>query len=1823
MADLGAIEENVVFSHATAEQLTGAVRSAAATIEGQAGSRAALVTAASAEFRGWFAELFAENARVASADAGELVGRLREVGDAVQQLAREALAEQKRRLVAREWKRQQDARNLLEHLHDGLFGEEEPPVGPPATPLCVSVDPSPIKSRQNPLPGGGGGGGGGTTSARPEDLRSFADSSRTANVELRGALASVRGWLAEFATSCRWGALAADAVVTGFEQWLSANDQDVTWAGTIAEAFTAAGGEGSVIALPDAALAVALTSAGVSLVRQDLIIAPPQAFGAPPTTGYADDPVNTATGNFLETEVDLGFAGGSAALRFARAYNSLDDHVGAFGRGWSSEAEVRLRLADDGATLVLADGRETVFPRRDDGWDRADGENLWLDRVGDALLVSDNAGGRWEFSASGIWRASSTGPGTRVSGERDAEGRLSALQHERGRRIDVVWAGERIAALQASDGRRVHFEYEGGVLVSATGPAGTRRYGWSEAGLLESVTDTVGVAEVRNRYDSRRRVVAQTSPFGRTTRFAYLPGRITVASDEDGTRANSWVADARGRLVGVLDPAGRRQSMSFDAHGNLLSATERDGATTVHAYDARGHRLRSKTPSGADVTVGWDEHDRVTTVVAESGAVTHYEYAEDADRNPSLVVDPEGGRTALQWTDGLLTEIVDPVGVRLRFGYDRFGDLIATTDADGGTARLERDEAGRVVAAVTPSGAVTRFRYDAAGRLLSTRDALGATWRYEYDTGGRRIAVVDPLGARTTIEHGEHGAPVTTVDPLGRAVSRVLDDVGLVSETILPDGSSWRFGHDALSRLTETVDPSGGVWRREHNATGALTATIDPTGVRRGLHHEPQSLRIDDGGAQQLSRFDSLGRLVRVEEQDETVALASYDLCGRPVELVDGEGSVTVLRRDAAGRVVERVSPTGAVTAFEYDDCGRPSAVIDPLGARTEIGYDRDSRRVRTVLPTGEVERIEYDAVGRVVLRSLPGLGTARFAYDALGRVVRVSDPWTGRRRFRYDAAGQLIEAVDGLGGVTRFDYDERGRNTVITDPMGGVIRRRFDACDRAVEVIDPLGRSTTAGYDAAGRQIWQRDRDGSRWERHYDSDGREKSFAIDGRVVSETHRDIRGRALRITDRTAPGEPVEHELRWDRCGRLIERRRGGRGVSWEYDADGSRSAAVHPDGGRTEYERDARGLVTAVAHPGLGRATFGYDRSGRLVRSSAGALAQEWVFRDGALVEHRHYGGGRRATTVLERDEDGRLSGVSGPDGSVAYRYDDAHQLIAAIPESGDAREWSFDAAGRLVREQVGGTVHSRHYDAGGRLIAAESSDGTRVEYVHDGLGRRIREVSSDGTERSYAWSAMGSLASVSHSYAGSAPRTTALWVDVLGDLASVDGTDVWWDDASGAPDLLAVGDSPVLRTPGGVIGIGDQWSDPGWRAERSTSAHDPWNPSAATTIADGVGVTPAGALTFAGLEWMGHRAYDPATRGFLSTDPVSPTWGAAWSGNPYSFAGNDPVHALDPAGLSPVTDTQLQAYRDGNNGAFAAAGDWMAQNWEYIAGGAMIVAGGVLMATGVGGPIGAGLVGAGIDVIVQKATTGSVNWGQTALTAVTGGLGGSMTAARLGAAGISGLKAAVASEAASGAASGAAGDAYAYATGPGPHTVDGFLQASGGGAIAGAAMGAGGPLLGRGLTGAGRAGGNLLGKEADALTPDITTPSEPLNAVKPVPEEYINLASPSRTRHILEGDGTSTGKAGGHRWTDSPDRDPNKTRFPAEWSDAKIMHEVSDVATDPSLRWKQNKGPLGSDYAKNGEPSRILVEGLRDGVTIRVIVEPIGEGIITAFPIN
>ena len=124
---------------------------------------------------------------------------------------------------------------------------------------------------------------------------------------------------------------------------------------------------------------------------------------------------------------------------------------------------------------------------------------------------------------------------------------------------------------------------------------------------------------------------------------------------------------------------------------------------------------------------------------------------------------------------------------------------------------------------------------------------------------------------------------------------------------------------------------------------------------------------------------------------------------------------------------------------------------------------------------------------------------------------------------------------------------------------------------------------------------------------------------------------------------------------------------------------------------------------------------------------------------------------------------------------------------------------------------------------------------------------------------------------------------------------------------------------------------------------------------------------------------------------------------GTAWAGNPYHYAGNDPVGRADPLGLRPVTDAELRAYRDemGRN-AWAKTADWVGDNWEYLAAGAMIVGGVALMFTGVGGPAGialmaasGGLIAGGASAGIQKFTTGEVDWGQVAVDGLIGAAAG------------------------------------------------------------------------------------------------------------------------------------------------------------------------------------------------------------------------------------
>jgi RHS repeat-associated protein len=228
------------------------------------------------------------------------------------------------------------------------------------------------------------------------------------------------------------------------------------------------------------------------------------------------------------------------------------------------------------------------------------------------------------------------------------------------------------------------------------------------------------------------------------------------------------------------------------------------------------------------------------------------------------------------------------------------------------------------------------------------------------------------------------------------------------------------------------------------------------------------------------------------------------------------------------------------------------------------------------------------------------------------------------------------------------------------------------------------------------------------------------------------------------------------------------------------------------------------------------------------------------------------------------------------------------------------------------------------------------------------------------------------------------------------------------WDTADPFSPLTWMDQSAVIDhgSPWALAaGGGADWLAPDWQGTIGNDARDPWGAAQSAPdpgVGAGLRLGYRGELEFDGETWLRNRAYDPASRSFLQPDPLEPVPGTTWAANPCHYAGNNPIGLSNPLGLRPITDAELQKYRDRmSNNAWQAAGHWFKDNWEYVAAGAAVAAGVALMCTGVSGPAGIALMAAsgalisgGVSVATQK-HDGEVNWAHVGVDAATGALAG------------------------------------------------------------------------------------------------------------------------------------------------------------------------------------------------------------------------------------
>ena len=1120
-----------------------------------------------------------------------------------------------------------------------------------------------------------------TTSAIPGNIVKFAQKNSTLDQRIAELYSNITKCYSSFVEHTSWGFFDATSLFNSLAKWVDANQSDVRWILTVAEAFATAGSQGMLGHIYSEAdfldypqylntgyIRNYLKEQKISTDRPSIDVSRATITGAVYSAGYALDPVNVATGNFIEHECDLSFEHAPAAslIKLERMYNSVavtypeEAPSGIFGLGWSSTLDTQLTLSNTGAVWHTPDGRILAFPRMGDGFGRVPSESYWLSKTvpGDelysyvstattkAIKTAENAGRkvsaptapayywvvynskhvRYFYDPSGAWTGvmeghyatltlplyssdSATGALELTDIVHPASGRGLQIRYgssPRDNRIRPDSASTYFIDHDVQILDTVTYIYDDDDLLAAVNrPDGIRRYTHNAKRLIEEVWDVNGHREVTNTYDGQGRVVHQLTEHSREVSFVYAPGIMTIVADAiTGDSSNIWRSDEHGRLSSMTAADGSRQVMRYDKFGNRISVTERDGSTISRSYDSHSRLAKQLTPEGALSKYTWDEHNRLLTTSV----------CDFRDRlNPG-----------------------DPVVVS--YTYESTGanpNPITMTDGNGHTTEYSWDEYGNLLSVTDPTGVRTTYTYNARQELISITNGVGDTVHLEYDKHGRIVQVRDALGHVTSTHWNSAGQLASVTDAAGSRWSLTYPE--LAPEELVPAFVRQNLTSSDTHRVRDTsrpigqlpvslTDPYGHVTHFEYNNGNQITAVTDP-----------------------------LGRTNR----------AVFD---------------------AWGNMIKTINALGAVTNYEYDGLSQLIAVTDPLGARSEFDYDLAGEISQITDATGVVtHRTVNRRTGKETTSSGGILGSSFRHVDYLGRVIIEGENnpqnFTSSQPVRRASQNSKSSSASPRNSetVTEFTaYDAAGNPVETLDAHGGLTRRTYDAANRLIREVSAAGRTQTFDYDQAGRL---------------------RRIGV-GLSVPE-------------QKPAVSENVE----WEEPTAWAY-------TTLTYDAASRIIARTYPDGTTEHTTYDALGRIVRVQH-GARTATYAYDRCSRLIRMSDNSTGTRRFIYDaaGQLVTAVDALGYR---THFEYDAAGQMVRTLDATGQVTtYIYDAAGQLIRTVKGAGSTAEitstYTYDAAGRLLSENNGERTRAYSYDyQGGGLLASLSVNGVcAAEYSY------------------------------------------------------------------------------------------------------------------------------------------------------------------------------------------------------------------------------------------------------------------------------------------------------------------------------------------------------------------------------------------------------------------------------------------------------------------------------------------------------------------------
>lgn len=685
---------------------------------------------------------------------------------------------------------------------------------------------------------------------------------------------------------------------------------------------------------------------------------------------------------------------------------------------------------------------------------------------------------------------------------------------------------------------------------------------------------------------------------------------------------------------------------------------------------------------------------------------------------PQLLADPWGNIAKVGYDayNLLPVETLDPVGnATAALNNYRVLHPWLVTDSNGNRAGARFDALGMVVASASmgkrlPDGSDEGDHLDLSTPESSPGD--DPTTRFEYDLDAYAKWAAHPTGdmkpawarRRTRVWHGRPDTAWLTMYAYTDGSGRVA----MTKEQAEPGDAPHR-GRAGALELGHCDDRWVGSGRVVYDNKGNKVKAYEPFFDCSPRYRTEADLV--EWGVTAITRYDPLGRAIRVDLPDGTLRRIEFDAW----RTVTSDQVDTVLDSDWYAARID-----GGLGAREQDAARKAAAAA---GTPSTADLDPLGRTFRTTSDNGEAGK--YPTVVTLDIQSHPLVLT-----DALGRAAMTRS---------YDMGGGEIFSSSIDNGDRRVLLDAAKQALRTWDSRGHVMRIRYDALRRPAEVLvasngqERLAESITYGESAPGAE-------------RLNLRGIAIAHHDEAGLVTTDARDFDGNVLSTTRRILA--PALAEVDWSADPALDQERFT---TTTRFDALGRAVAATTPDGGMTANTFNARGLIAAVhvsapdASPIAVIEAAEYDAMRRRVRIRHG---------NGAATESEYDPESMRLVRLVTKRKGVKPRRVQ----DLRYTYDavgnithitDNAQAAAffrnqVVPPAAD---FSYDPLYRLVRAT--GREHIGQASAApagpsdrARTVAMLPARGDgqamrtyKERYCYDEVGniRRVRHVAANG----------------------------------------------------------------------------------------------------------------------------------------------------------------------------------------------------------------------------------------------------------------------------------------------------------------------------------------------------------------------------------------------------------------------------------------------------------------------------------------------------------